>query len=121
MLDILYDLLTASIGFGVAGYVTPKYFGYGCIATAALTVIYTLLPSFNGATPIDTMAPRLVALWTVFPRAMMRTLEQATAAYGSIGLLATLVVGTIFLVPYLAGIYFGLVTYPELRILGWLI
>lgn len=121
MLSILYDLLTAALLVAVIGYASPKFFLYGSATTAALTVSYILLPSLDGAEPITTMAPKLMAIWTIYPRAAMGTYGQADAVYGDLGMVVTAIIFALLLPPYLIGIWLGIQTWPEIRVLGWVL
>jgi len=119
-ISILAELLKAIIAVLLIGYFSFKIFVYGSLTTGVVSLIYLLLPSFEATRVLNSMLPKLMAIWTIYPRALWMTIEQMQVDYGGLGIVITATIGAILLPPYLAGVFAGMFTWPEIRMLGLL-
>jgi len=117
-IDLLGDFLYLVVLVLVIGFLSLKWFLWGSLISGVLWVIYFLLPSFSASTVADMMVPRLLAIWTIYPRALNGVLGQAEAAFGDIGAVITFCLFAVLLVPYAIGVIAGLYFWPVIRILG---
>lgn len=117
MLDVLGQYAVLCFAMVFVGFLSVKFFVYGTITTGVLSIIYNLLPGFDGATVLNTMWPRLLAIWTIYPRLLDHMLTVGGAEHGVLGMIIYGIVAVGPVIPYIAGIIFGFLAWPELTVL----
>lgn len=117
MLDLLITYTIGCVGFAFIGYMSPKFFLYGLVATATLWFCYTLLPGLAGSTVLNMMIPKLLAIWTLYPRLLAEAPAMGAAEHGLAGTIIYTIVALGLFLPYGVGIIAGVLTWPELIIL----
>ena len=116
MLALLYLLVVGAIGVFFIGYLTPKVALWGSIGTGMMWMTAHLIPTFSPDEVLNTVGPHILNLFFVYPRAMGLAFDARTAADGFLGGIAVIVIGILWLIPYLVGLYLGIATWPELFI-----
>lgn len=114
MLELVTVLVTGIIGVAFIGYFTPKIFIWGSLGMAMFWAMAWVIPAFSPAEVVSTIWPHLLNLLTVYPQAIGLAWTSQTAEAGLLGGLAVILWAVILLPFYLSGIFFGLVTWPEL-------
>lgn len=114
MFDTVLNVIGVALALFLAGFTTPKVVIYGGLTTGVLATGAPLVPSFTSNDVLSTMLPRLLAMFTVFPRALSNAAGSMNAEYGLVGVIVVVIVGGVLCIPYLIGILCGVRYWPEL-------
>lgn len=114
MIELVTVLVTGVVGVFFVGYCTPKIAIWGALGTAMMWAMAHLIPSFSPDEVLATIWPHILDLFMVYPTAVGLAWDSMSADAGLVGGLAVLLWAVVLLPPYLAGIFFGLMTWPEL-------
>lgn len=114
MLDLVYILITGTIGVFFIGYLTPKIAIWGSLGTAMMWMMAHIIPAFEPQEVINEIGPHILDLFLVYPTAIGLAFEARSAADGILGGIAVIAIAILWLFPYLFGLFLGFVTWPEL-------
>lgn len=102
--------------FALVGYLTPKFTVFGGFATIGIWSVAT-------AVGIDTepglfhVLGLIVDLWFIFPNAASHVIAMGGMTQSIVGSIVFLILA----VPYVAGLYVGLIYWPEFLLLRLII
>jgi hypothetical protein len=114
MLELVTVLIIGVVGVAFVGYFTPKIVIWGSLGTAMMWAMAHLIPAFSPDEVLATIWPHILDLMMVYPTAVGLAWTSQTAEAGLLGGLAVLLWAVVLLIPYLFGIFLGLLTWPEL-------
>lgn len=114
MFELVTVLVVGVVGVAFIGYFTPKIIVWGSLGTAMMWAMAHLIPAFEPSEVLATIWPHIFDLMMVYPTTIGLAWDSQMADAGLLGGLAVLLWAAILLPPYLAGIFFGLMTWPEL-------
>lgn len=114
MLELITILVTGVGGVLFVGYCTPKIVVWGLLGTAMMWTMAHITPSFSPEDVLSTIWPHILDLLMIYPTAIGLAWDSQMTDAGILGGLAILLWAVILLPPYLVGIFFGLLTWPEL-------
>jgi hypothetical protein len=114
MLDLISVLVTGAIGVFIVGYLTPKFAIWGSIGTAMMWLTAHLVSAFSPDEVLNEIGPHIIDLFLVYPTAIGLAFSDMTASDGLLGGLAVILIALLWLVPYILGLVFGVLTWPEL-------
>lgn len=114
MIELVTVLVTGVVGVSFVGYCTPKIAIWGSLGTGMVWAMAHLIPAFSPDEVLNEIGPHFLDLFLVYPTAIGLAWDSMSADAGLLGGLAVLLWAVVLLPPYLAGIFFGLITWPEL-------
>ncbi|MGB9932594.1 hypothetical protein [Haloarcula amylolytica] len=109
--EFLYLYALMCVMFLIFGFFTVKFTTWGIIGTMAASAVYKLIPgqSVDISTPINL----IIELWTIYPDTYFVVVSHVD------GLLSVSIITLLYglvIFPYLVGILFALIWWPELII-----
>jgi len=114
MLDLIRIIVIGAFGVFLVGYLTPKFAIWGSIGTAMMWLTAHLTPAFEPQEVLSEIGPHIIDLFLVYPTAIGLAFSDMTASDGLLGGLAVILIALLWLVPYILGLVFGVLTWPEL-------
>lgn len=113
MMDLLAEILMASIMSLIAGFGSTKVAIWSVPAIIGVYLSYLLVPGLDASNVAATMWPLWLDIWLIFPE----VLEKMWASGSQGGLAKGLVflgVGLLLALPYIAGMISAFIFWPEL-------
>jgi len=117
----MFDTVVTGIGvllaLLLAGFMTPTIIVYGGVATGILAIGAPLMPSFSRTDIFTVMFFRLLAMFTVFPRALGGVASVMPTDYGLLGVHAVNIVDGLLSATYRIRILCGSPCWAEPNVL----
>ena len=96
------------VAFGLLGYLTPKFTVFGGIATVGIWSIAQAM-GISTEPGLFHVLGLLVDLWFLFPDLAMKLISMGGATETVVGSIVFVILG----IPYVLGLYYGLIYWPE--------